>query len=206
MAKVVKREVYYFEEPGKQNTEHVLEAVAKRVAEGGISKVVVASTSGETALAFARALPGKAEIICVSEAPFRREWDEAWPCLDEKNREALEKLGATVITNVPYVFHDSIVEVARWGAGASAERLVKETLYCFGQGLKVAVEVALIAVSCGFLPPFQDVIAVGGSGRGADTAIVMRATYPACMFDKDPAKRLEVREIVAMPLAKKWWD
>ena len=205
MAKLVKREVYYFEEPGDQNTEQVLEAVSKRVAEGTISKVVVASTSGETALKFARSLQGKAGLFCVSEAPFRREWNETWPCLNAENHEALKKLGATVINNVPYVFHDSIVEAARWEA-AAPERLIKETLYCFGQGLKVAVEVALIAVSCGFVSPFEDVIAVGGSGNGADTAIVLRGTYPACIFDKDPQKRLEIREIIAMPLAKKWWD
>lgn len=205
MAKLTKREVYYFEEPGKQNTECVLEAVSKRVDNGGISKVIVASTSGETALKFARALQGKAEVFCVTEAPFRREWNEAWPCLDAENEEALRKLGATVINNVPYVFHDSVLEGARWNA-AAPERLVKETLYCFGQGLKVAVEVVLIAVSCGFVPPFEDVIAVGGSSRGADTAIALRGTYPACIFDKDPRKRLEIREIIAMPLAKKWWD
>jgi hypothetical protein len=83
---------------------------------------------------------------------------------------------------------------------------VKETLYCFGQGMKVAVDVALTAVSCGYVAPYQDVIGVGGSGKGADTAIILRATYPASLFDKDPAKRLEIKEIIAMPIAKKWWD
>ena len=205
MAKFIKKEVYYFEEPGDQNTEQVLEAVSKRVAEGKINKVVVASTSGKTALKFARSLQGKAEIFRVSESPFRREWKETWPCLNEENHKALKELGAIVINNIPYVFHNSVVDAARWDV-TTPERLVKETLYCFGQGLKVAVEIALTAVSCGFIPPFEDVIAVGGSGNGADTAIVLRGTYPACIFDKDPQKRLEIREIIAMPLAKKWWD
>ncbi len=205
MSKVIKRQVYYLEEPGAQNTRYVLEAVAKRLDMGDLKKVIVASTSGETALKFARALTGKAELICVSEAPYRREWGEKWPCLSKENQEELQKLGAIVIDKVPYVFHDSVLEAARWQT-TSPERLMKETLYCFGQGLKVAVEVALIAVSSGYLEPYQDVIAVGGSGKGADTAIVLRATYPACMFDKDPAKRLEIREIIAMPLTKKWWE
>jgi hypothetical protein len=72
--------------------------------------------------------------------------------------------------------------------------------------MKVAVDVALTAVSCGYVAPYQDVIGVGGSGKGADTAIILRATYPASLFDKDPAKRLEIKEIIAMPIAKKWWD
>jgi len=50
------------------------------------------------------------------------------------------------------------------------------------------------------------VIGVGGSGKGADTAIVLRATYPACLFDKDPAKKLEIKEIITMPISKKWWE
>jgi hypothetical protein len=205
MAKVLKRQVYYFDEPGEENTQWVVEAVSQRLEVGGIRTVIVASTSGETAVAFARSLKCKAELICVSEAPYRREWGEEWPCLKQEFRQELEGLGATIIDKAPYVFHSSVLEVARW-PGAFPERLVKETLYSFGQGLKVAVEVALIGVSCGYVTPYEDVIGVGGSSNGADTAIVLRATYPASLFDKDPAKRLEIREIIAMPISKKWWD
>lgn len=175
------------------------------MAAGDIKDVVVASTSGETAVRFATALKGKASIICVSEAPYRREWGEEWPCLSEENRLKLEQFGVTILDRVPYIFHSSVLEAARWES-PFPERLVKETLYCFGQGMKVAVEVALLAVSCGYLVPYQDVVAIGGSGRGADTAIVLRATYPASLFAQDTAKRLEVKEVIAMPISKKWWE
>ncbi len=205
MSKMVKRQVYYFDESGEKNTQWVIEAVSQRLEIGGIKQVIIASTSGETAVAFARRLKDKAELICVSEAPYRREWGEEWPCLNQKFRQELESFGVTIMENVPYVFHSSVVEAARW-SDTSPEQLVKETLYSFGQGMKVAVDVALTAVSCGYVTPYQDVIGVGGSGSGADTAIILRATYPACLFDKDPAKRLEIKEIIAMPIAKKWWD
>jgi len=202
---MIKRQVYYFDEPGEGNTQLVIEAVAQRLKGGGINQVVVASTSGETAAKFARNLKGKAEIICVSEAPYRRERGTRWPCLKQKFRKELDRLGAAIIDRAPEIFHHSVLEAARW-SDAFPERMVRETLYCFGQGMKVAVEVALVAVSCGYVTPFQDVIGVGGSGSGADTAIVLRATYPACLFDRDPAKRLEIKEIIAMPISKKWWD
>ncbi len=205
MGKVIKRQVYYFDEPGEENTQLVVEAVSQRLEAGGIRTVIVASTSGETAVAFTRSLKGKAELICVSEAPYRREWGEEWPCLKQEFRQELESLGTTIIDKAPYIFHNSVLEAARW-PGAFPERLVKETLYSFGQGMKVAVEVALTGVSCGYVTPYEDVIGVGGSSKGADTAIVLRATYPASLFDKDPAKRLEIREIIAMPISKKWWD
>jgi len=205
MNKMVKRQVYYFDEPGEGNTQLVIEAVSQRLEAGGIKKVIAASTSGETAAKFARSLKGMVELICVSQAPYLREWGQEWPCLKQKFRRQMERLGVAIIDRAPYVFHNSVLEAAPW-SDAFPERLVKETLYCFGQGMKVAVEVVLMAVSCGYVTPFEDVIGVGGSGKGADTAIVLRATYPACLFDKDPAKRLEIKEVIAMPISKKWWE
>jgi hypothetical protein len=205
MGKMVKRQVYYFDEPGEENTQLVIEAVFQRLEAGGIKKVIIASTSGKTAVEFARSLKGKADLVCVSESPYRREWGEQWPCLKQAFKRELEKLGVAIIDKAPYVLHSSALEAARW-PNTSPERLVKETLYTFGQGMKVAVEVALTAVSCGCVAPYEDVIGVGGSSKGADTAIILRATYPASIFDKDPAKRLEIREIIAMPVSKKWWD
>ncbi len=204
MGKMVKRQVYYFDEPGEKNTQLVVEAISQRLELGGIRRVIVASTSGETAVAFARSLKGKAELICVSQSPYWRERSEEWPSLKQEFRQELERLGVTIIDRAPYVFHSSVLEAAR-GPGAFPERLVRETLYSFGQGMKVAVEVALIAVSCGYVTPYEDVIGVGGSGNGADTAIILRATYPAYLFSKDPAKKLEIKEIIAMPISKKWW-
>ncbi len=203
MGKVIKRQVYYFDEAGEGNTRSVIDAVSQRLEAGGIKKVIVASTSGETALKFARKLKGKAELICVSQAPYRREWDEEWPCLKQRFTQEMERLGVAIVDRAPYVFHNSVLEAAPW-SDVFPERLVKETLYCFGQGLKVAVEVVLMAVSCGYVTPYEDVIGIGGSGKGADTAIVLRATYPACLFDKDPTKKLEIKEIIAMPISKKW--
>jgi len=205
MAEMVKRQVYYFNEPGEGDTQLVIEAVSQRLEAGGVDKVIVASDSGETAAKFAANLKGKAELICVSGGPSRREGGEEWPSLKQELRQDMERLGVAIIDRAPYVFHSSVLEAAE-GAGAFPERLIMETLYCFGQGMKVAVEVALMAVSSGYVAPFQDVIAVGGSGTGADTAIVLRATYPAALFDKDPSKKMEIKEIIAMPIAKEWWE
>lgn len=200
-----KREVYYFDEPGPENTDLVVEAVSKYLdLNEGVREVVVASTTGSTALKFAKSVKGRAKVICVTEAPYRREWGQPWPCLNTEYVKELEALGAVVLDKVPYVFHSSVLEGAKW-QDAFPELIVKELLYALGQGFKVAVEVALQAVSCGVLEPYRDVVSVGGSGEGADTAVVLKATYPQYLFSKDDEKRLEVREIIAMPLKKKWW-
>ncbi|MFQ6033784.1 MAG: hypothetical protein ACE5KR_02855, partial [Candidatus Bipolaricaulia bacterium] len=66
-------------------------------------------------------------------------------------------------------------------------------------------EVGLMATNARKIPPGEEIIAVGGTGRGADVAIVMKAAFSSDIFAKEPEKRPEVREILAMPRAKRWW-
>jgi hypothetical protein len=53
---------------------------------------------------------------------------------------------------------------------------------------------------------YTDVIGIGGTDTGADTALVVKASKPEDVFGGEIKKRLEVREILAMPLQKTWWD
>lgn len=201
MGKII-REDYYFSEPGSENLRDVVEAVEKRVAQTGIEYVVVASHSGSTALAFAEKLKGKAKVICVSSRPSRRDRGRSWPAVVPEKRKRLEELGAVVMDRFSYALESTVLQENRWNA-LSADRVVVETLYMFGQGMKVAVQVVLTATSSGHIEPYQDVIGVGGTSRGADTAIVMRASYPTRLFSEEPEYRPEVREIIAMPLKKR---
>jgi hypothetical protein len=201
MVKII-REDYYFDEPGEQNTEYVIEAVKKRLPLVDVKYVVVASTRGKTALKFAEALGNQVKIIAVSEPQYVKEWGSKWPLMEPAYKKKLEELGVTVLDRVPYVFHSSVLENSKWSQ-ATPEILLREAFYTLGQGFKVAIEVVLIAVACSVLEPYQDVIGVGGTSRGADTALILRATYPATVFSKDPNKKLEIREIIAMPRFKK---
>jgi hypothetical protein len=58
----------------------------------------------------------------------------------------------------------------------------------------------LLAVAAGLIAPYQPVIAVGGTSRGADTAIVAFATYPNHFFSTDSNKRFRIQEILCKPL------
>ena len=178
----VERKVEYFIDPGSQNTEEVIDSVKRRITNGDISKVVVASTSGETGVKFARELKGSAMVIAVSHeemnALYKRQITEHAGKAFDKTHLALHAKGTDD---------------------------VRKTFYTFGQGFKVAVEVILIAADKGELDLYEDVVGVGGTGNGADTAIVARATTSREIFSEDHSKKLEIREIVAMPLKKHWW-
>jgi len=189
------RKIVYFEKPGKANTDKVIEVVAKRLEEGDLDTVIVASTTGYTALKLSDALGDRARIISVAETPLIREWGYEYPCLDPENKAELERRGVIVADKIPYLLHSSVLDYSEWKA-PTPEIIMRETLYAFGQGLKVAVEVVLISVASGFVEPFQDVIAIGGTSRGADTAIVMNATLPNHAFSEDAEKRMRVKEIL----------
>jgi len=201
------RKVYYFDEPGKQCTEGVIEAVKDVVKETRIDCLIIASTSGETALKFAKALKDeKVRTICVSEPPSRQIFGDEWPCINHEVREELEKHGVIIVDRVPYKFHDSVLEMAKWYQPIP-EHIVGDTLASVGgQGLKVAVEVMFMAVQGGYVEPNKEVIAVAGYGGGADTAVIVKTCFPENLFSSDVEKRLEVREIIAMTRKKKYWD
>jgi hypothetical protein len=63
---------------------------------------------------------------------------------------------------------------------------------CFGEGMKVAIEVAVMAADCAVVPTSEDIIALGGTGKGCDAAIALKAAHQNNFFD------LRVREIIAM--------
>ncbi|HQD25690.1 MAG TPA: pyruvate kinase alpha/beta domain-containing protein, partial [Methanoculleus thermophilus] len=54
----VTRNTYYFDAPGAQNTLDAARFAVERAQELGIQKIVVASTSGQTALTFRDAMAG----------------------------------------------------------------------------------------------------------------------------------------------------
>ncbi|MEM3046821.1 MAG: pyruvate kinase alpha/beta domain-containing protein [Candidatus Bathyarchaeia archaeon] len=176
MARIVREDVY-FTEPGMENTDSVVEAVLARVEATGVKAVVVASNRGFTALKLGERLRGGAKLVSVSEYKY-----------DASTRRRLEELGAILIEECPLPVHDRTE--------------LRETLYFFGQGLKVAVEVAAIAAGRNAVERYEDIIAVGGTGRGADAAIVARATPIEDFYSPDVKKRMEIREVIAMPLKK----
>jgi hypothetical protein len=201
------RTIYYFQEYGEKNTPVVIEAVAQRLEAGDLQTVVVASSTGKTAIELAEGIKGRARVLCVSDPPWAvRQFPES-PGISQENRTQLEALGVEVIDDVPYASM-----AYSWKASENVYGALDLLVVAFdafrlvgGNGLKVAIEVGLMATNAGKLPPGEEVIAVGGTGRGADVAIVLKTAFSCDIFARDPEKRPEVREILAMPRTKRWW-
>lgn len=81
----------------------------------------------------------------------------------------------------------------RYG-GTTYSDVVADTLRMFSQGVKVCVEIAVMALDSGLLPENEKVVVVGGTGRGADTALVVLPAHSQDFFET------RILEIICKPL------
>lgn len=170
--------------------------------------MVVASISGETALKVAEALKNlNVSVVCVSGfAGWGTIHEIEYPFVKGKIREKLEKLQVAIVDKMPSSLSDTLdYGLARYGYTPASWTLAETLVSVGGYGLKTAVEAILMATDHGAVPPYQDVISIAGSDKGADTAIVARSTYSTHVFSGDSTQRFQVLEIIAMPRRKQWY-
>ena len=178
----------YFEQPGKVNTRDVLNAGFERARELGLDEVVVASTSGETAFIALEIF----ENFRITAVTYHHGYiDPFKPIMPYRTRKQLEEKGVTVIS-ATHALSGIERAVAKKHGGVYPALLIADTLKLFGQGTKVAVEVSMMAADAGALTG-SDIVAIGGSSKGADTALVVKPTNPSTFFD------LRIREIICKP-------
>jgi hypothetical protein len=190
----VARNTYYFDAPGPKNTKDCARFAIERATELGIGRIVVASTSGETALVFSEAMKGTGlELVVVTHVVGYLK-----PGVWEFSPSAAEKLagsGARIVTGTHALsgLERSFSRSPKVGGGSRTEAVAEALRRVVAVGLKVAVECVLIAADQGAVRVDEELIAVGGTASGADTVCVIRPSNSSSFFD------LQVREIVAMP-------
>jgi hypothetical protein len=185
----VETSAHYFEHRGRANTEEVLTLVSRRAAELGIEDVVIPSTSGTTGLMAVEALQGLRVSVVTHSVGFTEPGHAELPT--EVRDELLAK-GALVHTGT-HAFGGVGRAVRKKFTTWQVDEIVAQTLKRFGEGVKVAVEVSLMAADGGLISVNREVISCGGSGRGLDSALVLRPTHVQSFFD------LEVLEIICKP-------
>ncbi len=203
----MEKKIVYFDEPGSQNMEVLIEAVKRYIKEALIKYVVVASDSGRTALKVGEALKDlNLKVVCVTAyAGVRRAWPESgkWPSITKNIRKSPEKLGVKVLDETPWIFKGVTFDAQFLKKVAPSWAIHEFISRTMGYGFKTALEVTLIAAEAGAVPINTEIIAMAGTGwlgGGADCAIVVRPSVVPKTTDIE--KGLEVREIIAMPRVK----
>jgi len=179
----------YFENPGRENTEEVLRIAKQRAEELGIKTILVASTTGDTAVKAIEAFSGM-KVIAVSHSTGMREPDAQE--FTEENRKIVESKGGIILTTTHAFGGLSRAMRDKFNTYVIGD-IVANTLRIFGHGMKVVCEIALMAADSGLVRTDEDIIAIAGRSRGADTAVVLRSVNAQRFFD------LKVREILCKP-------
>lgn len=183
--------VFYFAKKGALNTDKTLDIALSCCEARGIRKIVVASSSGKTALKLRAKAKPSIEIIAVTYgagSKYREEVEEF-----NRNRSLLEEKGVRIVKGIHALSATERTFENKYKSGFIPLNVVADTLRMFSQGMKVCVEAAVMAAEHGFITPEEDVVVAAGSGHGADTAVVMRAGYAATMFDT------KFRAVLCMP-------
>jgi len=176
----------YFEAGGEACTDEALRIAAAYADAHNIKNVVVASSRGFTAEKAAKVFKGKNLIVVTHVHGFREPNASEFPA---DLRSKLEASGVRVVTaahafgGLNWLFKGS----------TTATEVAASTLRMFSQGVKVAVECAAEAADAGLIRTDEDVLSIGGTGKGADTVLVLRPANSHKLFET------KVRRVLAMP-------
>jgi hypothetical protein len=184
-----KKNTIYFREPGEQNTDALLKFVKEYVEKEGIKDIVIASTSGKTGMKASRIFKER-NLVVVTHCHGFRELGKS-ELLEEYRKKILAN-GGKIFTGVHALA--SVERAIRKDFGTIQPlELIANILRLMGEGTKVCVEITLMAADAGLMPVDKDIVAIAGTGKGADTALRLRPANAARFFD------LKIREIIAKP-------
>ncbi len=187
----------YFEKPDKENTQRTFELAKRRAEELGIETILVASTRGETGVRACEVFQGYDVVVITHSTGFKEPNHQE---LTDENRAAIEAAGGTILT-CQHAFGGVGRAVRKKLGTYELEELIAYTLRLFGEGMKVVVEIAVMAADAGLVRTDEaasshvrsSVIAIAGTGKGADTAVVLKPANAQAFFD------LRVLEVLCKP-------
>ena len=180
----------YWKQKGSVNTGGTVELVLQKARETGIRYLVAASNSGATAERF---IGHALDLVCVTHHVGFVEpgHDEMTP----EMRRKLQEKGVKVLTTT-HLLAGVDRGVRNKFQGIYPAEIIASALRIMGQGLKVCVEISVMALDAGLIPYGEEIIAVAGSGGGADTAVIIVPAHSTHFFDTT------VKEIICIPREK----
>ena len=179
----------YFKGKGKEFTEETLRLAKERADQLGIRDIIVASYTGYTALKALDYFQGYNLVVVAGVFGFREPNQDRLPPEVKTEIEA----GGGKIVQAAHAFGTIGRAVNRRFGVIQIDEIVAHVLRLFSQGVKVGCECACMAVDAGLVSAGEEAISIGGTGKGADTAIVLKPSNTHTFFDT------RVLEIICKP-------
>ncbi len=185
----IEKKTTYFKEAGEQNTDALLGIVKEYLKGEEIRDVVVATTTGETGAKASKIFKDKNVVVVTHCFGFREpgEFD-----LKEQLKNEILTNGGKIFTGIHALSSAERAIRKDFGTLQPLE-LISNVLRLMGEGTKVCVEITLMAADAGLIPADRDIVAIAGTGRGADTALRIQPANAARFFD------LKIKEVIAKP-------
>jgi len=181
--------IVYYDSPGRENTEETLRAALERARALGVKDIVVASTTGATGVRACEVFKGFNVVVVTHHVGFH---EPGVSQLLKSNEEKIRSLGGKIFTGIHGLSGVERAIRMKWDTVEPVE-IIADALRIFGEGAKVCVEIVIMATDAGLVPIDRDVIAIAGSGSGADTALVVSPVHTNDLF------KMTVREIICKP-------
>jgi hypothetical protein len=181
-------ETIYFKNSG-DHTEEVLKIVKDFVEKEKIKSIVVASTSGRTGALVSSIFKGLNVVVVTHSTGFVK------PNYQELNKDNAKKIienGAKILTTTHALSGAERAIRKKFNTILPLE-IIANALRLFGQGTKVAIEITITATDAGLINTGEDIVAIAGTNRGADTALLIKAANSFDLFN------LKVRKIICKP-------
>lgn len=180
---------FYFNEKGKNCTEETLKLAKRRAEQLCINNIVVASYTGFTGVQATKIFQNYNLVVVSGMVGFHE------PNVDRmvpSNKKIMEEQGVKIIKTL-HAFGTLGRAIRNKFNSIQVDEIIAHTLRIFSQGVKVGCEIACMAADAGAIRTDEECIAIGGSGGGADTAIVLLPSNTHRFFDT------KVKEIICKP-------
>lgn len=183
--------ITYFDKEGDDYTDELIMAVKDKLEiSENIKRILIASSSGASALKLYEAVGDSVEIINVTHHMGFSGANES--DITDEMIEKLEKVGIKTYFG-SHAFSGAARGVTNKYGGYSPLDVVADTFRMFSHGIKVGAEISIMAADAGLVPVGEEIIAIGGRGHGVDSAVILTPVNAKNLFD------LKIKEIIAMP-------
>ena len=185
----MEEKIVYFDKPGSGNTEEVFRLAKKRAVELGIKTIVVATNNGNTAVRAIEVFKGIKVVAVTHSTGFKT---PNFQELTEENRRKIVANGGLILTT-----HPSFPRRQRRNAEQFNMHeigiIIANTLRLMGQGMKVAIEISVMAADAGLVRPMKILSPLAAVAEVRTTAVVLKPVNSNDFFD------LKVKEILCKP-------
>jgi len=184
-----------FDKPGREPTDETCRIAVERAIEMQHAPIVSPTTVGASALRLceiAKEMGYTGQIVIVTPAYGASQKAPGQNSLTDEKRDEIHSHGAITVT-AAHILSGVERGMSTKFQGVYPAELIAHSLRMLSQGMKVTVEIGCMALDAGAIAHGVEIVCLGGTGGGLDTAVVMSPAHANNIFATN------IHEVLCMP-------